>query len=105
MAYGGDFNVIKSEEDKIGGFLVYPQEYEVFIFCLNSCELVDVPFTSSLFTWWNRKVNEDCIFKRLDRVVINWNLQDVFGNIEIQNLARTRSDHVPLLITCSVDCR
>lgn len=42
----------------------------------------------------------DYIFKRLDRVVTNQALQDLFGQLKLQHLARTGSDHAPLLLTC-----
>lgn len=48
---GGDFNVILSDEEKIGGLHVLPQEYENVAFCINSCELYDITFTGSPFTW------------------------------------------------------
>ncbi|XP_059288673.1 uncharacterized protein LOC132042062 [Lycium ferocissimum] len=68
---GGDFNVIMHEEEKIGGLLVYPAEYEDFAFCMNSCELSEVEFKGSPFTWWNGRAGHDCIFKRLDRILVN----------------------------------
>ncbi|XP_060181187.1 uncharacterized protein LOC132610801 [Lycium barbarum] len=52
---GGDFNVIMNEEEKIGGLPVYPNEYEDFAFCMNSCELNEVEFRGSPFTWWNAR--------------------------------------------------
>ncbi|XP_059289345.1 uncharacterized protein LOC132042852 [Lycium ferocissimum] len=73
---GGDFNVILNEEEKIGGLPVFPQEYEDFAFCLHSCELHEMPFKGSPFTWWNGRAANDCIFKR------------------------TGSDHAPLLLSC-----
>ncbi|XP_070034553.1 uncharacterized protein [Nicotiana tomentosiformis] len=60
---GGDFNVISSEEEKIGGLLVYPSEYEDFAFCVNSSGLVDLGYKRSLLTWWNGRPNVECIFK------------------------------------------
>ncbi|WMV24325.1 hypothetical protein MTR67_017710 [Solanum verrucosum] len=96
---GGDFNVILSEEEKIGGLAVFPQEYEAFAFCVNSCELDDISFTGSLFTWWNGRVDEECIFKRLDKVVSNQAFQELMGNLDIQHLTRTGSDHAPLFFT------
>lgn len=33
---GGNFNVILSEEKKIRGIPIYPQEYKDFVFCVNS---------------------------------------------------------------------
>ncbi|KAG5585650.1 hypothetical protein H5410_046084 [Solanum commersonii] len=66
---GGDFNVIMGEEEKIGGFPIYLHEYEDFSFYINSCELNDLHFSGSPFTWWNGRADEDYIFKRFDRVV------------------------------------
>ncbi|XP_059315388.1 uncharacterized protein LOC132065996 [Lycium ferocissimum] len=97
---GGDFNVILNEEEKIGGLPVFPQEYEDFTFCLNSCELHEMPFKGSPFTWWNGRASNDCIFKRLDRVVHNDTFQSWFGQLEMEHLSRTGSDHTPLLISC-----
>lgn len=41
---GGDFNVILGAEEKIEGLPVYPNEYEDFAFCINSCDLLDIIF-------------------------------------------------------------
>ncbi|XP_060202481.1 uncharacterized protein LOC132630915 [Lycium barbarum] len=97
---GGDFNVIMNEEEKIGGLPVLPQEYEDFAFCLNSCELHEMPFKGSPFTWWNGRAANDCIFKRLDRIVHNDTFQNWFGQLEVQYLSRIGSDHAPLLVSC-----
>ncbi|XP_060170567.1 uncharacterized protein LOC132601499 [Lycium barbarum] len=59
---GGDFNVIMNEDERIGGLLLYPQEYEDFTFCINSCELSEISFKCSPFTWWNGRTNKECIF-------------------------------------------
>ncbi|XP_060177939.1 uncharacterized protein LOC132607879 [Lycium barbarum] len=95
---GGDFNVILNEEEKIGGLPILPQEYEHFAFCLNSYELHEMPFKGSPFTWWNGRAANDCIFKRLDRIVHNDTFQNWFGQLEVEHLSRTGSDHAPLLV-------
>ncbi|XP_059289372.1 uncharacterized protein LOC132042884 [Lycium ferocissimum] len=69
---GGDFNVVLHEDEKIGGIPVQPQDYEDFAFCVNSCELLETGFKGSHFTWWNGRG---------------------------EHLARTGSDHAPLLIS------
>uniref|UniRef100_A0A1U7Y9B7 Uncharacterized protein LOC104245743 n=1 Tax=Nicotiana sylvestris TaxID=4096 RepID=A0A1U7Y9B7_NICSY len=97
---GGDFNVVLGKEEKIGGLPVYPPEYEDFAFCVNSCELFDLGFKGSPFTWWNGRPNEECIFKRLDRIMVNMPFQTLFPTIEIEHLIRTGSDHAPLLLSC-----
>ncbi|KAK4737152.1 hypothetical protein R3W88_000849 [Solanum pinnatisectum] len=75
---GGDFNGVLSAKEKIGRLPVYFQEYEDFAFCINSY----------------------CIFKRIDKYFMNQALHDMFGKVDMQNLARTRADHAPLFITC-----
>ncbi|XP_059313895.1 uncharacterized protein LOC132064801 [Lycium ferocissimum] len=97
---GSDFNVILNEEEKIGGLPVFPQEYEDFAFCMNSYDLHEIPFKWSPFTWWNGRGANDCIFKRLDRMFHNELFQNWFGNLEVEHLSRTGSDHAPLLLTC-----
>lgn len=76
---GGDFNIIINEEEKIGGLPVYPNEYEDFAFCVNLCELVGINFKGSPFTWWNGRINCECIFKRFDRYLMNQSFIRKFG--------------------------
>lgn len=97
---GGDFNVIIDAEEKIEGLPVYPQEYKDFVFCKNSCGLLDIKFKGSPFTWWNGRAEAECIFKRLDRLLIIQQFFDFPGKAELEHLARTGSDHAPLLLTC-----
>ncbi|XP_059291227.1 uncharacterized protein LOC132044740 [Lycium ferocissimum] len=83
--------------EKDGGNPIQPQDVEEFAFCINSCELEEVKFKGSPFTWWNGRADEECIFERLDRMLVNSPLLDNFGNTEVEHLARTGSDHAPLL--------
>nr|XP_009596645.1 uncharacterized protein LOC104092693 [Nicotiana tomentosiformis] len=97
---GGDFNVILNEEEKIGGLPVYTPEYEDFAFCINSCGLFDNGYKGSPFTWWNGRPNAECIFKRLDKILVNMQFQTFFPITEVEHLIRTNSDHAPLLMCC-----
>ncbi|WMV55804.1 hypothetical protein MTR67_049189, partial [Solanum verrucosum] len=90
-----------SENEKIGGLPIYPNEYENFAFYVNSCDLVDVSYKMSPFTWWNGRIDDQCIFKRLDRYMMNQTGIGYFGLVEFEHLARTRSDHAPMLLTCA----
>ncbi|XP_060182313.1 uncharacterized protein LOC132611975 [Lycium barbarum] len=94
---GGDFNVVLNDEEKIGGNPIQPQDIEDFAFCINSCDLEEVNFKGSPFTWWNGRADEARIFERMDRMLVNSLLLDNFGNIEVEHLARTGSDHAPLM--------
>ncbi|KAH0708725.1 hypothetical protein KY284_010152 [Solanum tuberosum] len=68
---GGDFNVKLNSEEKKGELLVVDADYEDFKNCIEFCDLVQVQFKGSPFTWWNGKVGKYCIFERLDRILIN----------------------------------
>ncbi|XP_075095066.1 uncharacterized protein LOC142173384 [Nicotiana tabacum] len=72
---GGDFNVILSEEEKYGGLPLYLSTVEDFAHCVDTCALYYLGFKGSLYTWLNRRLDIDCIFKRLDRFFVvkdNW---------------------------------
>ncbi|XP_009601161.2 uncharacterized protein [Nicotiana tomentosiformis] len=100
---GGDFNVILSEEENIGGLPVYPPEYEDFASCVNLSGLFDLCCKGSPFTWWNGRPNVECIFKRLDRILVNLPFQSLFPNIKMEHLIRTGLNHAPLLMICGAN--
>nr|XP_016446298.1 PREDICTED: uncharacterized protein LOC107771452 [Nicotiana tabacum] len=100
---GGDFNVIWDEEEKFGGLLVSLNEIDDFRHCVHSCNLFDLGFKSSIFTWWNGRAEEDCIFKRLDRCLANFQFQQTFPRIEVQHLSKTGSDHSPMYLKSDIE--
>ncbi|XP_060170676.1 uncharacterized protein LOC132601612 [Lycium barbarum] len=95
---GGDFNVITDDIEKFGGLPVQFAETEDFRQCIDICQLMDLGFTGSMFTWWNGRSDEACIFKRLDRCLGNQALQNCFPNLEVEHLIKQGSDHSPLLV-------
>lgn len=102
---GGDFNVITDETEKFDGLSVSSGETEDFLHCLNVCLLSDMGFTGSMFTWWNERFDEACIFKRLDRCLGNQVLMNIFPNLQVEHLIKQGSDHAPLLIDYKMDSR
>ncbi|XP_047257567.1 uncharacterized protein LOC124889640 [Capsicum annuum] len=84
---GGVFNVIRHTEEKLGGLPVTFEESKDFNHCISNCNLDKIAFKKSKFTWWNGRVDEECIFKRLDiklkrtkAALTKWSKQ-TFGNI------------------------
>ncbi|XP_075078217.1 uncharacterized protein LOC142164292 [Nicotiana tabacum] len=100
---GGDFNVIWDEEEKYGGLPVFLIEVDDFRHCINTYNLTDLGFKGSIFTWWNGRSEEDCIFKRLDRCFGNNELQQTFPGLEITHLSKIGSDHCPMLLKCDIE--
>lgn len=96
---GGDFNAILNEEEKLGGLPIRPQECEDFAFCINSSEREEIRFKGSPFTWWNGRAGADCSFERLDRIMMNSEMQNWLTVSEVEHLSRIGSDHAPMLLT------
>ncbi|KAG5568398.1 hypothetical protein H5410_064588, partial [Solanum commersonii] len=71
----GDFNIILNSEEKIGGLPVLDSEHEDFENYISSCDLEEIHFKGSPFTWWNSRAGNASIFERLDRVLTNQRLQ------------------------------
>lgn len=76
---GGDFNIIWDEEEKFGGLPVFLNEVDDFWHYVNTYNLFDFGFRGSIYTWWNGRVEENCIFKRLDRCLANIELQQIWS--------------------------
>ncbi|XP_075095063.1 uncharacterized protein LOC142173382 [Nicotiana tabacum] len=70
---------------------------------MNTCNLFDLGFKGSIYTWLNGRAEEDCIFKRLDRCFANIELQQLWPGLEVTHLSKIGSDHSPLLITYNLD--
>lgn len=88
-----------NDEEKIGGLPVTLQEVEDFAFYVNSCELEEISFKGSPYTWWNDRAGCDCIFERLDRVFSNTALQNWLPRLEVEHIPRIGSDHAHLLLS------
>ncbi|XP_060210254.1 uncharacterized protein LOC132637130 [Lycium barbarum] len=94
---------ITDDSKKYGGFPVSFSETEDFIHCINICQLTDIGFKGRMYTWWNERSDDACIFKILDRCLGNQALQQLYPNFEVEHLIKKGSDHSPLAITTRVD--
>lgn len=54
----GDFNVISSEEKKLGGLPVPEVEVRDFNHIINVCNLEDKCFKWSKYTWYNGRIDK-----------------------------------------------
>ncbi|XP_069155638.1 uncharacterized protein [Solanum lycopersicum] len=94
----GDFNVIYSSQEKLGG-----REYNIsksvdFISTMEHCGLVDLGYNGQPFTWCNHRKNDARIWKRLDRGLANDKWLDKMPHTIITHLSAVGSDHCPLLM-------
>lgn len=94
----GDFNVIAKVVEKLGGT---PYRLEKSFDLLNFMEdagIQDAGYVGNIHTWSNNKGAPNTIWKRLDRMLYNAEWFDLFNKTTFTHLARTGSDHAPLLI-------
>ncbi|XP_070013320.1 uncharacterized protein [Nicotiana sylvestris] len=66
---------------------------------INTCNLTDLGFKGSIFTWWNGRAEDDCIFKILNRCLANLELQQMLSTLEVTHLSKIGSDHRPMMLT------
>lgn len=99
----GDFNVSLNEDEKLGGLPFEQQEVTDFALFISNCSLMELKFTWSIYTWWNGKIKDECIFKRLDRLLVNTDFLDSIPSSEVHYLIRERSDHALLHLICNTE--
>lgn len=100
---GEDFNMILNEEEKMGGLPFEQHEAMDFTFCINNCSLMEIKYSGSDYTWWNRRIEKECIFKRLDRVLVNNVFLDSYPSSEVVYLIKDRSGHAPIQLECKTE--
>ncbi|KAH0720014.1 hypothetical protein KY284_005044 [Solanum tuberosum] len=77
---GGNFNTIIDEAEKLGGLPVTQTEIVDFVQCTNACALNGIKFKGSSYTWWNGRIEEESIFKSIDRARVRSCPLHVIGN-------------------------
>ncbi|XP_071902718.1 uncharacterized protein [Coffea arabica] len=93
LMVAGDFNVIFKVDERSGGASPNPRNMEEFNEAIFQCNLSEVSFDGSSFTWTNGKV-----WQQLDQALVNVDWARLFDCTKVSHLLRERSDHGPLLI-------
>ncbi|XP_016494260.2 uncharacterized protein LOC107813500 [Nicotiana tabacum] len=94
----GDFNVIASVEEKIGGLPYQMKKYIDFLSMIEDYGLVDLGFYGPRYTWSNSIGLCSIGWKRLDRGMVNDNWLSSFLATTITHLAIAGFDHSHLLL-------
>ncbi|XP_047259194.1 uncharacterized protein LOC124891516 [Capsicum annuum] len=68
---GGDYNVILNAEEKLSGLDVIFDKIIDFAQCVNNCALSGLVYKDNIDTCWNGRIEEECIFKRLEIILVN----------------------------------
>ncbi|KAF5462771.1 hypothetical protein F2P56_018752 [Juglans regia] len=93
-----DFNEILTNEEKEGATDIPFLQMERFRKALDVCELSDLGFNGSRFTWCNNREGRGFIRERLDRAFGNKDWPSLYENSIVQVLPVINSNHSPLLV-------
>ena len=96
MVVGGDFNLIRSEEDKNNNLVNFPR-MQMFNDCIADMGLRELDRVGAKFTWTNRQA--DPTRSVLDRVFISpeWDIH--YPLVSLRVITRIGSGHVPLVLS------
>ena len=97
----GDFNEPLSSVDKLGGRDVSIRRSLPLKDCLDRCNMIDLGFSGSRFTWANRRDAHILIQERIDRFFVNSNWCTLYPKAKVTHLTRCHSDHCPVLLETS----
>ncbi|KAF9593546.1 hypothetical protein IFM89_024135 [Coptis chinensis] len=67
----GDFNEITCPEEKCGGKPFNYPKVRFFLDMIDDCELFDLGFVGSIYTWTNKQNGRHRIWERIDRMMAN----------------------------------
>ncbi|KAL7229373.1 hypothetical protein ACSBR2_007973 [Camellia fascicularis] len=98
----GDLNEIGLIGEKEGGSKCRMNQLQFFLELLSYCELLDLKFKGSQFTWSNNQRGSDNVRKRLDRAVANKKWRTLFPLAQVFYRLQIGSDHCPLVVNCCV---
>lgn len=94
----GDTNQPLTRNDKFGGRPINRNIADQFQTVLDICNFVDLGFTGPKYTWTNGRTGSALIKERLDRAWGNILWSQAFPHVVVRHLARTTSDHHPVLL-------
>lgn len=95
----GDFNDILLPSKQRGGSFSHSQA-EAFVGVLANCNILDLDFFGSKFTWHGHCRGGRRVFRQLDRGVcdVQWRMR--LPEASVEHLFRCHSDHNPILLHC-----
>ena len=86
------------QDEKYGGLRKNESEMRQFINALVDCDLTNLGYKGSRFTWTNCQHDGYFIKERLDRAVDNAAWCNMHRQFEVRTLASCTFDHKPLLL-------
>ena len=93
-----NFNEPLSSADKLGGREVSISRSLLLKKCLDKCNMVDLGYSGSRFTWTNWRDTHVLIQERINRFFVNTNWCSLYPEAKVTHLTRCHFDHNPILL-------
>jgi hypothetical protein len=94
----GDFNECMWQFEHLSNSRRSERQMQNFRDVLSECDLHDLGYTGSEWTYDNKQGGERNVRVRLDRAVARPDWQARFPNASVSHIVSSRSDHVPILV-------
>lgn len=94
----GDFNVVGSQKEKLGGQPFACSSKSDLSSFINDCGLVDLGFNGNPFSWNSGHHGGANIKERLDRGLANHSWRVLFPNASISHYPAAALDHLPMIL-------
>jgi len=101
----GDFNEAMWAFEHFSTTCRGEQQMANFREALNVCELTDLGFTGTPYTYSNKREGRQNVKVHLDRAVADNAWRDIFGEAQLKHLVSCRSDHFPVLLQFEQEVR
>ena len=98
-----DFNEIMHGREKEGGNICPKWQMKNFCEAVNQCNLRDIGYTRSNFTWCRRLGNCGWVRERLDRALVSTKWSITFPNVRLHHVAASMLDHCMLVLKAPRD--
>lgn len=98
---GGDFNSILSLDEKVGGNQHLSLSSIEFKLWIDKLSLLEIPLNNGIFTWNNRRNEDNYIAEKLDRFFIAGNISFYNKDFQSSILPFAGSDHYPICLEIS----
>uniref|UniRef100_A0A803QP78 CCHC-type domain-containing protein n=1 Tax=Cannabis sativa TaxID=3483 RepID=A0A803QP78_CANSA len=94
----GDFNEIMFANERIGRKAQNNPSPRLRD-CMEACDMSDLKYSGSFFTWNNKQKPEDRIFSKIDRAMVNSRWSCAMPDSEAVFLPELSFDHSPILVS------
>ncbi|KAF6134946.1 hypothetical protein GIB67_023305 [Kingdonia uniflora] len=101
---GSAIERMHNQEDKLAGRPVLTSVMTKNHWYLQKTRLKDLKYRGHQFTWSNKQQNEDRVFVKLDRALVNEQWEERFPHSETKFLTTAISDHSPIITTLLQNC-